>query len=393
MFENSEHAECYRVLRYPESNIFVIQTHEVLCIVATQLRFNVLDLQAQGIKIKFSGGSPSKSKKPCNPIRSISQGKPVFNLRIMPWSDDVSVNVIKQYNAYMKVYLVNANIPHKKLLPEYFVRFCSMSPNASSGEQFDGISEDFKPGKYYPAYDCLLEQDILFRIDPHLLPAYNPQEAESSSRAGTKANYWSRYDKSGGSVAERQTDVGYHARFEIFAAYLGVQDAVSAIQTRPSVKDEMAVFWMEQLVEKARNLQQERINDPRTRRLRDKHPTGEAREDVKSEIKAKIQAELFDWVIMQPPERYAKLPTVLMSTATDLHPGDHFNVLLRLRGLDPHKDSPCEILRTYLIGVDKYVWHDPSNSKALDNKKCELFATRLQTPSIDGLTLPSTITL
>ncbi|KAJ6618500.1 hypothetical protein B0H10DRAFT_1649136, partial [Mycena sp. CBHHK59/15] len=134
---------------------------------------------------------------------------------------------------------------------------------------------------YYPAYDCLLEKDILSRIDPHILPADNLQEAESSSRAGAKANYWCCYDTSRGSVAEYETDEGYHAQFEpgtpltpedtvqtikeqIFAAYLRVQDAVSAIQTRTGVKEKMAVFWMEQLVEKARNLQQEHINDPRT---------------------------------------------------------------------------------------------------------------------------------
>jgi hypothetical protein len=60
----------------------------------------------------------------------------------MPWSDNVSGNVSKQYNPHMNIYLMNANIPHKKLSQEYFIRFCSTSPNASSGEQFDGMSED-----------------------------------------------------------------------------------------------------------------------------------------------------------------------------------------------------------------------------------------------------------
>ncbi|KAJ7165182.1 hypothetical protein C8R46DRAFT_859502, partial [Mycena filopes] len=108
----------------------------------------------------------------------------------------------------------------------------------------------------------------------------------------------------------------------------------------------------------------------------------------KAAINTAIQTELFSWVIRQPPERYAKLPTVLLSTATELRPGDHFNVLLRLKGLDPHKDSPLELLHTYLLGVDKYLWHDTSNAKAWDAQKCELFATRLQSSSIDGLTLP-----
>ncbi|KAJ7144573.1 hypothetical protein C8R44DRAFT_602437 [Mycena epipterygia] len=423
IFENTEPAEFYRVSHYPEvrnwtgifryltqfsqSNIFVIQTHEVMRIPATDLRFNVLDLLAQGIKLNFTEGSPKWSETHCNPIRDIAKGKPVFNLRIMPWSDDVSGNVSKQYNPHMNIYIVNANIPHKKLSQEYFIRFCSTSPNASSGEQFDGMSEDFKPGEYYPAYDCLLEQDILFRIDPHSLPADNPAQAETSSGSGAKANYWCRYDKSGGTAAERETDEGYHAQFEpgiprtpeetvqtikdqIFTACLGVQDAVDAIHTRTGVKDKTAVFWIDQLIDKARKVQHERISDPRTRdaRFNDTNLTTPAKAEIKAEVKKQIQTELFDWVIMQPPERYAKLPTVLLSTATDLRPGDHFNVLLRLRGLDPHKDSPFEILHTYLLGVDKYVWHDTSNPKAWDDKKCELFATRLQSSSIDGLTLP-----
>lgn len=62
--------------------------------------------------------------------------------------------------------------------------------------------------------------------------------------------------------------------------------------------------------------------------------------------------------------------------------------LILITGLDPHKDSPCEILHTYLLGIDKYVWHDTSNPKVWDEKKCELFATRLQSSSTDGLTLP-----
>ncbi|KAJ7892224.1 hypothetical protein B0H13DRAFT_1625696 [Mycena leptocephala] len=407
---NTEHAECYQVLHRVEvsvMDIFTIQTHEVVRIPATDFRFNVLDLLAQGIHLNFSDGSPSLSRKPCNPVRQVADGKPVFNLRIMPWSDDVSGNVSKQYNPHMNIYLVNANIPHKKLSQEYFIRFCSTSPNASSGEQFDGMSEDFELGKYYPAYDCLLEQEILFRIDPHCLPADNPAQAESSSTSGAKSNYWCRYDKSGGTAVEREIDEGYHAQFEpgiprtpeetvatikeqIWTACLGVQDAVDAIQTRTGVKDKTAVFWIDQLIEKARAFQNERITDPRTRdrRLNDSSLTALSKAEIKSEIKLQIQTELFNWVIMQPPERYAQLPTVLLSTATELRPGDHFNVLLRLRGLDPHQDSPVEILHTFLLGVDKYLWHDTSNAKVWDDKKCEIFATRLQSSSVDGLTLP-----
>ncbi|KAJ6477665.1 hypothetical protein C8R45DRAFT_1101972 [Mycena sanguinolenta] len=66
-------------------------------------------------------------------------------------------------------------------------------------------------------------------------------------------------------------------------------------------------------------------------------------------------------------------------------PGDHFNVLLCLRGLDPHRDSPCEILHTIFLGEDKYVWHD--TSKAWNDDQGTLFAARLQSAFVDGLSL------
>jgi hypothetical protein len=122
---------------------------------------------------------------------------------------------------------------------------------------------------------------------------------------------------------------------QIFVACLGVQEAVDTIQTRTGVKDKIAVFWIEQLITKARTLQNERITNPRTmdERLSASGLTGPAKAKIKSDIKTEIQTELFDWVIRQPPERYVKLPTVLPSTPTEIQPGDHFNVLLCLRGV------------------------------------------------------------
>ncbi|KAJ6552710.1 hypothetical protein B0H10DRAFT_1659115, partial [Mycena sp. CBHHK59/15] len=114
-----------------------------------------------------------------NPVRKIAQGRPVFSVRIIPWSDDVSGNVSKQYNPHVNIYMANANLPHRKVSQEYFVRFCSTSPHASSGDQFEALSEDLGSDKYHNVYDCKLEQDILFRVFAHVLPADNPQQAES----------------------------------------------------------------------------------------------------------------------------------------------------------------------------------------------------------------------
>jgi hypothetical protein len=56
-------------------------------------------------------------------------------------------------------------------------------------------------------------------------------------------------------------------------------------------------------------------------------------------------------------------------------------------GLDPHRDSPCEILPSVLLGDDKYIWHE--TNKPWDKAKGEKFAVQLQSSSVEGLNLAS----
>ncbi|KAJ7715042.1 hypothetical protein B0H16DRAFT_1477673 [Mycena metata] len=330
------------------------------------------------------------------------QGKPVFVLRIMPWADDVSGNRSKQYNAHKNIYLANLNLPHKLLSQEYFVRFCATSQHASSLEQFDALAGDCTQADWTTAYDCKLQQEV-FRIGIHLLPADNPQQAETTSTAGSSANLWCREGDGGGSAVHRETNEGYHALFspgkprtpedtvakikkQIKVACLGVAEDVKDLQTDTGVKDKTAVHWM--------------TLDPR---LNDTKIKGPAQQTIKDSILTQIQEELYAWVIMQPPEHYEKLSdeasesplpkikqillTLNLEADPDLRPGDHYNILLRLRGLDPHRDSPCEILHTILLGEDKYVWHE--TTKLWSTEQGALFAARLQSASIDGLNLTS----
>ncbi|KAF8147592.1 hypothetical protein K438DRAFT_1910535 [Mycena galopus ATCC 62051] len=289
------HADAYAVTREP-SGTFTVEDHTLVRILATDLQYNFLDIQMQARIIFSTPARPAIAPYSPHPIRNTAKGRPVFVLRVMPW-DDVSGNRSKQYNAHMNMYLANINIPHKLLAQEYFVRFCATSPHASSLEQFDALSADCKGDNWTAAYDCQLKEEILFRIRAHLLPVDNPQQAESASTAGSSSTFWCRVDDSGGSASHRETDQGYHALYspgkartpketieritkQIKTACLGVESAVEALQTETGVKDKIATHWIGLLIEKAREVQKERVYNHATRdpRLNDKNIKGEPRE-------------------------------------------------------------------------------------------------------------------
>ncbi|KAI0682681.1 hypothetical protein BC835DRAFT_1424141 [Cytidiella melzeri] len=318
----------------------------------------------------------------------------------MPWSDDVSGNVSKQYNAHTNVYIQNTCIPHKKLAQEFSVRFVSTSTFASSSEQLAGVSSDFTDDAWHDAYDCQLGQDVIFQITEHLLPADNPQQSEDCSHIGVKGNRNCRRDTVGGADAEKETDEGYEAlyhpgtprnaddtacviREQLRVACRGNKDAVQSIQTRTGVKDKLAQFWVEHLLASAREQQDHLLKDPPTRdsRLNNKGLKGDARKAVRLEVIDTIQDSLWNWFVDLPPEADSG------QRPRDLIPGFHYNILLSRRGarIDPHRDTAVEILHSFLLGNDKYVWHETSSP--WDKKKEELFAVRLQATDIDGLSI------
>lgn len=53
--------------------------------------------------------------------------------------------------------------------------------------------------------------------------------------------------------------------------------------------------------------------------------------------------------------------------------------------LNPHSDTPCEILHTILLGIDKYVWHATTNK--WNSRKDKAFASLLEELSRDGLSI------
>jgi hypothetical protein len=74
-----------------------------------------------------------------NPLRVKADGYELYTVFTSIWADDVSGNRSKQYNKHYNFYMANSSLPGRLLQQEYFVRFVSTSPYASTMEQFSAI--------------------------------------------------------------------------------------------------------------------------------------------------------------------------------------------------------------------------------------------------------------
>ncbi|KAI0747423.1 hypothetical protein BC629DRAFT_1685614 [Irpex lacteus] len=397
-------ADAYIVKYDASSGTAHIEDQELVRIPASDLVDNYLDLEGQSLNFCFDQAAPAWAHNMPHPVRLEAKGRRTFTLGVMGWADDVSGNRSKQYNAHTNVYTANSSLPHRKLQQEYFIHFSSTSQHAGALEQLDGLSTDLGPEKWHEAYDCLLQEEILFRLILRLKPADNPQQSELCSHIGLHGNKFCRRCHAGGTVDQVESEEGYgelftegdprivaetiqEIRSQIVTATHGNEANVEKMQTSSGIKDPIAQKWIDQLLHRARLLHHERITSTATQdpRLRDRKLKGPARTAVRNEIIKNIEEELMEWLTMQPADRYEKLPND-SPLRSKLRPGDHYNVLLGLEGLNVHRDTVVEILHTYLLGLDKYTWHLTHSS--WDNAQKELMAIRLQGSSVDGLSIP-----
>jgi hypothetical protein len=125
-------------------------------------------------------------------------------------------------------------------------------------------------------------------------------------------------------------------------AATGIESHVTDLQRDTGVKDKTAQYWIDILIQKSR------------------------------ELKASI------------PDKDKRSDHVLKWFESQS--GDKINPLLDITGLNPARDTPVELLHTFLLGVEKYVWHN-LNETWTDAQR-ELMAVRLQSSDTSGLNIP-----
>ncbi|KAJ6611590.1 hypothetical protein B0H10DRAFT_2285157 [Mycena sp. CBHHK59/15] len=260
-----------------------------------------------------------------------------------------------------------ARMPNPKRLiarllqQEFHVHFISTSPNAGISEQF----REFKASVEETHTEPVQVQDetgntTRFCIHVNAGPSDNPMQSEVSAHIGGKGNHFCRKCEVGGTQKEKATDEGYHALFEaglprtkerildelekqVKLACLGVPKHVKDLQTQTGIKDMYMQYWIDQLLLR---FKEHKIMEP-DRSDRD------------------IQEELVQWTLDNRDKIYS--------------------AFLIMKGFDPTKDTPVEILHTILLGIVKYIWHISHTAWTPEQKRTYSF--RLQSTATDGLSI------
>lgn len=299
-----------------------------------------------------------------NPLREVAQGDPLYTSFVDYFSDDVSGNRSKSWNKHWNAYITHRNLPRQLLQQEFHTHFISTSPHASVTEQFAEFKKVVESTHKRPIVvrDGVSGENTRFRLFVNAEPSDNPMQSEVSAHIGGGGNLFCRKCDAGGTAKETETDEGFHSLFEpgaprtkdgvvaelekqLFAACTGIAQHVKDLQTETGVKDAYMQHWIEDLLQRARSLK----NADRSR------------------SEESIRDELLRWV--------EENKTMLISP------------FFSLKGFDPTKDTPIEILHTVLLGLVKYAWHLTHTKLSAEAKA--IYALRLQATDSKGMSIHS----
>ncbi|KAJ6620494.1 hypothetical protein B0H10DRAFT_1875947 [Mycena sp. CBHHK59/15] len=364
MFRGKVFADAFTVTVNEENEANIVDSETTL-ISANDLCENYLDLEHQGKVPKWSeltvkAGHPARMP---NPKREIAGGDPLYTSFVDYFGDDVSGNRTKSWNKHWNAYMTHRNLPRKLLQQEFHTHFISTSPNASISEQF----REFKSTVESTHTEPVRVRDesgntTRFCIHMNSGPSDNPMQSEVAGHIGGKGNHPCRKCEVGGTQQEKTTNEGFHALFEagiprtkekivaelekqVKLACAGVVKPVKDSQTQTGVKDVYTQHWIDFLLSQFK----------------------EIKKDEPDRADTDIQEELVQWTLDNRDKIYS--------------------AFLTMKGFDPTKDTPVEILHTILLGVVKYIWHVSHKPWSAENKT--MYSIRLQSTSTDGLSIPA----
>ncbi|KAH9023715.1 hypothetical protein EDB85DRAFT_1849591, partial [Lactarius pseudohatsudake] len=373
-------------------------------------------LQPDGDVVPWSRTQPSVG----NRWRVRASGAYVYCFPIWLYCDDVSSNQSKKWNKHYSFLFSPAGLPRAQFQKEYNVHFLCTSNLASPLEMMDRIVEQLEAAwdEGIWAWDCVHEARVLVIPFVAALLGDNPMQSEFACHIGQMGNMVFMYavhhkffcrtcDVKGFDAPPSGLRVPVNPTTSndgnITSDLPGTSDGESSAGGSPSVshgrkKGDESMQDMVERITRFINIGNPRTRDDTIQEL--EAMVGEAGQvgnvtkirahRTATGIKDTFLEVYLDRMYLSYKDRGSRGEKQL---ALDLFratlPTNILSPVWRIRGLDPHADTPVEILHTVLLGFIKYLWRDVVHHQLGTNvQKKSTLKTRLDSLDTSGLQLP-----
>ncbi|KAK7006456.1 hypothetical protein R3P38DRAFT_3038299 [Favolaschia claudopus] len=349
-----------------------------------------------------------------NPWRAKAEGCRVVMFPLWMYCDDTSGNVSKKWNEHNSFLVTPAGLPREESQKEYNIHFLSTSNIAPPLEMLDGIVEQLDEAQENGiwAWDSVLNEPVLVIPEVLALLGDNPMQSEFACHIGLRGKLFCRACWVKGSDANEADSAETPApadRGESDAESVGGSNEGSVAGSG----DESDAAGKKKKRAKGKGKVQETLTQMihrvtsfmKVNRLRNKTETTEKLKSYFAEAslvdtKTKIQNQRTESGVKDTyqlhflekmfesyrDKRGRAAKQAALSARIASLPKNITSPVWRIKGLDPHQDTPVEILHVILLGFVKYLWRDVVQVQ-LKNKDAlkELLITRLTSFDVSGL--------
>ncbi|KAK7006328.1 hypothetical protein R3P38DRAFT_3366987 [Favolaschia claudopus] len=368
-----------------------------------------------------------------NRWRAKAEGCRVVMFPLWMYCDDTSGNVSKKWNEHNSFLVTPAGLPREESQKEYNIHFLSTSNIAPPLEMLDGIVEQLECVYYFFtifirssdaiseaqengiwAWDSVLNEPVLVIPEVLALLGDNPMQSEFACHIGLRGKLFYRACWVKGSDAAEQdvepasTQPAGGGASD--AESVGGSDRGSADGSADNSEAEAGTAKKKgkgkrKVQESLTQMVQRVTSFMKIDRLRNKTETTEKLKSYFVEAsyldsKTKIQKQRTETGVKDTYQLHflekifesykgkrgrASKEAALNARLASL-PQNTTSPVWRIKGLDPHQDTPVEILHVILLGFVKYLWRDVVQNH-LKNKDAlkELLITRLTSLDVSGL--------
>ncbi|EJD48321.1 hypothetical protein AURDEDRAFT_61105 [Auricularia subglabra TFB-10046 SS5] len=303
-----------------------------------------------------------------NRWRALSGGKKVRSVPFWLYCDDTSGNQSKKWNKHNSFLFALSGLPREQAQLEYNIHFLTTSNTAATTEMLDAVVDQIEEGQQTGiwAYDCEEKDTVLLIPFALALLGDNPMQSEFACHIGLRGRHFCRTCWVQGKTSETDTDdLPAHERERGDASG---NDSTASASAASAVKKKRPLETMSTMLQRVQDFV--------------KRKTEFGTKDTFLEF---FVNKLFQAI---KGKRAGPARTAAAEACKSTFPPQQTSPIWRLEGLDPHQDTPVEVLHVVLLGIIKYFWRDVVNNQCKSPEaRAELIA-RLNSFDTTGLGIP-----